>query len=707
MPLCLLGIVLAICAVTFFDAPLAIAFAVAILVLSVTAIFVKQFRKARVKLTVFSLVFLLAMGITSLAYIRVENAKIYSTDSIVEGSVSMLTDSDENGNVVNTNSSVAYVYIEDVKVDGRKIKGVAQTCFSSADLVDGLRVGDRIEFKGSISPKNLCVTDSYSIYSYKNKIYHYVSCKEKPDDEERVFRVIDYNVKFGDKVRLNIKSSLYANIKSETAGFLYAMTLGDKSGLDGEIKSDFQRTGVAHIFAVSGLHVGIIAGALLWILKKLKVNKYYVRFIVVATVLIPFCALCGFSSSTVRATVMTLIALGARTLTYRSDSISNLSLAGCAILLFNPLYLFDVGFLMSFLAVYGLITVASPLQKLFPKRMPRKFVFLLSATISVNVTLLPLMIMTFGGQTLLSVIGNLIVIPIASVCFPIYLGVLIIVSLLPFASVLLTIVGAPFTIMIAFVGKLGELETPVIYFRSGAVFVVLIILVTLLMSKYFFADEKIKKITAIALAICLCLSVVTNITKWGNENAIVYCYEDKYDAQYAFVENAGGGRYMIVNGKLTDDTVSSTLTFINRKGFAKVDGIAVVGEALDGRILQKLAQNLNCPNIYAFNSDEFIDVSLYAEKFVIEKGLTLSFLDSGTLEIIAGKSVIRVLTEDYYSSDDNYDILISYDTQTTPDEGQYIVCKIGNENSLQNYLPTTFTFRLKNGKILINRSWRY
>ncbi|MBD5099859.1 MAG: ComEC/Rec2 family competence protein [Clostridiales bacterium] len=707
MPLCLLGIVLAICVVTFCDVPLAIVFAVAALVLGAAAIFVKRFCKARAKLTVLCFVFLLAMGITSLAHVRVENAKIYASDCIVEGSVSMMTDSDEDGNFVNTNSSVAYVYIEDVKVNGSKIKGEAQVCFSSKQLADGLRIGDRIKFKGNISPKNLCVTDSYSIYAYKNNIYHYVTCSENPNDEEKVFQVIENKVKFGDKVRLKIKSAIYSNVKSETAGFLYAMTLGDKSGLDKEIKTDFQRTGVAHIFAVSGLHVGIIAGALLWLLKKLKVKKYYVKFIVVAAVLIPFCALCGFSASTVRATVMTLVALGARTLAYRSDSLSNLSLAGCAILLVNPLYLFDVGFLMSFVAVYGLITISAPIQKLFPKKMPRKLAFLLSATISVNVALLPIMIMTFGGQTLLSIVANLIVIPIVSIIFPIYLIVLVVVCILPFSGILLSIVGAPFTVMIALVGKLSELETPVIYFRSGAIFIVLSIVVMLLLSKYFFADKKIKKVTAVALAICLCLGVVTNITKWGNENAIVYCYEDKYDAQYAFVENADGGRYMIVNGRLTDDTVSSALNFINRKGFAKVDGIAVVGEDVNGNVLQKLAQNLNCSDIYAFNVDEFIDVSLYAKSFVIEDGLTLTYFNSGTLEIIAGKSVIRVIAEDYNSLDDNYDILISYDAQTSLKEGQYAVCKTGNENSLKNNLPSTFTFRLNNGKILINPSWRY
>lgn len=707
MPLCLLGIVLAICAVTFCDVAFSIVLAVAAAILIAVAFSVKSLQKARVKLITVLAFFLLAAGVTSLNFVKAENRSIYSYDSVIEGSVSIMTNCDENGYVDSGNYSVAYIYLEDVEVDGRKIKGIAQSAFASPKLINNLKIGDRIEFRGNISPKNLNVTDSYSVSAYKNNVFHYISCSEQPGDENLQFKVLGNRVKFGDKVRLRIKSSVYRNVKKETAGFLYAMTLGDKSGLEDGIKADFQRTGAAHIFAVSGLHVGIIAASILWTLKKFKVRNRWSVFICVAAVLIPFCALCDFSPSTVRATVMTLIALGARTLMYRSDGISNLSFAGCVILLFNPIYLFDVGFLMSFLAVYGLMTLAKPLTEIIPKKFRCKLTSLLCATVAVNISLLPIMLMSFGGQTLLSVVANLIVIPLASVFFPIYLIALIITCILPFTGILLTIASAPFTIMIAIIGKLGEAETAVIYFRSGAIFIVLFIAVLLLLSKYFFANGKIKKITAIALSVCLCLSVAVNITRWGNENAIVYCYADKYSSQYAFVENAGGGRYLIVNGRFTDDTVLSTREFMNRKGFARVDGIAVVGEDIDSKGVLKLAQSLNCMNLYAFAEDEFSDISLDAQNLIIEKGFTLTFINSGTLEIVAGGTSIRILAEDYYSLDDGYDILITYDAQDFVDGDKYIVCERGYTNSLQNYLPSTFTFRLNNGKIHINPSWRY
>lgn len=691
---------MAICAVTFCSVALAIVFSFAAAVVTVSSIFAKKMSGvAKGKLITFALVFLLAMGVTSLTYMRVENRKIYSRSSVIEGSVAMLTQSDGEGKVLT--DGLSYIYIENVSVDGRKIDGVAQTHIASSRLAEGLKIGDRIKFEGDISPKNLVVTDSYSINDYKRNVYHYISC-----DSNTRFEYLGNSLKFSDKIKLKIKSVLQANVRSETAGFLYAMTLGDKSGLEENIQSAFQRTGAAHIFAVSGLHVGIIAASLLRLLKKLRLRNSLVRLLVVAAVLIPFCMLSG-SPSTVRATVMTLVALGAKVIMMRSDGISNVSFAGCAILIANPLYLFDVGFLMSFLAIFGLLTLAEPIGKLFPKRFPKKLAALLFATVSVNIALLPVMIMYFGGQTLLSVIANIIVIPLASIFFPIYLVALILASVLPFAGALLTVAGAPFTLMIRAVGKIGEWETPVVYFQSGGVFIVLTILIAVLLSKYVFLDKKVKKAVAAALAVCLCLGVVCNVARFGSENAVLYCYADKNETQYAFIENVKGGRYLIVNGDVTSESISSAVEIMSVKGFAKADGIALVGDGFDSERVAMLAQRLNCSTVYYYGASGFETSGLISKDYVIEDGMTLAFSNCDCLDIVAGGTVIRTLAKGSTLPDSDYDVLLSYEAQYTPDEGQYIVCSAGYINSLQNYLPTAFTFRLKNGKILIGQNWRY
>ena len=146
MPLCLLGIVLAICAVTFCDVAFSIVLAVVAAILIAVAFSVKSLRKARVKLITVLAFFLLAAGVTSLNFVKSENRSIYSYDSVIEGSVSIMTNCDENGYVDSGNYSVAYIYLEDVEVDGRKIKGIAQSAFASPKLINNLKIGDRIEF---------------------------------------------------------------------------------------------------------------------------------------------------------------------------------------------------------------------------------------------------------------------------------------------------------------------------------------------------------------------------------------------------------------------------------------------------------------------------------------------------------------------------------------------------------------------------------
>ncbi|MCX4363812.1 MAG: ComEC/Rec2 family competence protein, partial [Clostridia bacterium] len=145
------------------------------------------------------------------------------------------------------------VYLDSLKVDGREFDGIAETVFVDGSLLDGLKIGDTVKFKADISSTNLVVTDAYSVSKHINKIYYRVYCREKIGDVDRVFSKIGERIKIIERIKLKVKSVLYSNVGSDTAGFLYAMTFGDKSGLDETVKSNFASTGTAHVFAVSGL----------------------------------------------------------------------------------------------------------------------------------------------------------------------------------------------------------------------------------------------------------------------------------------------------------------------------------------------------------------------------------------------------------------------------------------------------------------------
>ncbi len=707
-PLILLSIVLAILAITFCSSSTILVIAILAVIALLSAIFIKKFKKARPKVIVCILTFLLFLGLTTMTYVRIENREIYSENSLIEADIDILTECDENGVLqVPTDNDVLEVCLSNIIVDGREINGKAIAVFSDKAILEGYKIGDRIKFRGNIAPQNLVVEDSYSVLDFRNKLYHYIYCRVNFDDDNFCFYKVSSGMNLMDRIKIKVKSVLYSNTRSDTAGFLYAMTFGDKSGLSSQIKNNFSYTGTAHVFAISGLHIGIIAGGILWIFKKIKLNNRIARIAVMTIVLLTFSALCGFPPSTVRASIMTFMLMLAKTLGMRNDGISSMSLVASLILLFDPIFLFDIGYLMSFLAVFGILAFYKPINGLFRKiKFPKMISALLSTSISVNILLLPLMMYFFNGETLLFIIANLIILPVLTALFPIYLLCVIIASICPFMGWLVTIVAGLFTLLITIIEWISKLPTLLINFNANAIIIFIGLMSAVILSKYAFVHKNFKKIAVSVFAIAMIFTVTTSIRIWGSNNLYIYCFTDKYDCQYVLVDNAFGGEYLIIDEKTSSDSVSSVLNAMSENKFTKIDGIIVVGD-VDDYYLEKLQMYTNCPYVYSSNRSGSASNGIYVGTSVVESGLTIGYLNFGTLDIVSGGITLRILASDYYVSDGNYDILVSYNLISGDTEGKYIVCDAGFDNSVKNCVPSTFTFEIKNDKIKVQSSWRY
>jgi hypothetical protein len=227
-----------------------------------------------------------------------------------------------------------------------------------------------------------------------------------------------------------------------------------------------------------------------------------------------------------------------------------------------------------------------------------------------------------------------------------------------------------------------------------------------ILSKYAFVHKNFKKIAVSVFAIAMIFTVTTSIRIWGSNNLYIYCFTDKYDCQYILVDNAFGGEYLIIDEKTSSDSVSSVLNAMRENKFTKIDGIIVVGD-VDDYYLEKLQMYTNCPYVYSSNRSGNASNGIYVGTSVVESGLTIGYLNYGTLDIVSGGITLRILASDYYVSEGNYDILVSYNLISGDTEGKYIVCDAGFDNSVKNCVPSTFTFEIKNDKIKVQSSWRY
>ncbi len=223
-------------------------------------------------------------------------------------------------------------------------------------------------------------------------------------------------------LRAYIKETLLS-LFGENGGLAAGMLLGDKSNLSSDTLDAFRSAGMLHLLAVSGLHISILAGFLSALLRRCNIR---VRFVCIAVFLFFLCALCAFSASAVRAAFMTLCLLGARLSGRRYDAPTALGLSFGVILLVNPFALFSVGLQLSFLAVAGIVLI-SPILRTRLKALPRPLGNNLSLLIGAQLGVQPISCAYFHSFPLLSLLVNLLVIPIASLalvpillCVPFY-----------------------------------------------------------------------------------------------------------------------------------------------------------------------------------------------------------------------------------------------------------------------------------------------
>ena len=199
----------------------------------------------------------------------------------------------------------------------------------------------------------------------------------------------------------------------EEEGIFTALLLGDRRSLPQDTYSLFQNGGIAHIIAISGLHLSLIAGAVSKVLRKLGLSKKAAA-LTADLMLLLYVIMIGGAVSAWRAFIMVTVQTGALFAKRTYDAPSALGLAGMLILLSDPLYLFNAAFQLSFGAVWALSAAAPVLIKwLGAEKSAAKKTFI--SSMAVQLVTFPLVAWHFYKLPLYSVLLNLLVVPLTGV----------------------------------------------------------------------------------------------------------------------------------------------------------------------------------------------------------------------------------------------------------------------------------------------------
>ena len=272
-------------------------------------------------------------------------------------------------NVSKETNGMIVVQCDSCVFDGKKVNdNITLYIYDNDGLFENIEVGNIIKFK----PYRFYKTDLFSYETPSASLYS-KDLKYTVSVSINDIEYIKTDKTFAEFIRDKVKDNLNLGLTNENAEIAYSALFGDKDLLSDKQYNVYKISGVAHLLAVSGLHVGIIVLILNKLCKCFKIKKWY-KFGLIALFLLIYSYLCGFSISIIRASIMSLVLLLAEIFQREYDSFNSISIAGIVIFLINPLCIFDVGFLLSFSCVIGITMLYKPIRRIFAKIHMQKVV---------------------------------------------------------------------------------------------------------------------------------------------------------------------------------------------------------------------------------------------------------------------------------------------------------------------------------------------
>ena len=268
----------------------------------------------------------------------------------------------------------------------------------------------------------------YKSYLEKQHIYHQIFTNRSSILVLKSERTSLFG--YAEALRQNINDKLHHyNFKPNELAIINALLLGQRQEMNQNIYNDYVKAGAVHILAVSGLHVGIILMLLQSLLKPIEHFKYgrLIKLIIILLLLWSFAIIAGLSASVTRAVTMFSIVAIALHSNRKTNIYNTLAISVFILLLCKPMFLFDVGFQMSYLAVFAIVSIQPLLYRLWkPNWKITNYIWKISTvTIAAQVGVVPISLYYFHQFPSLFFISNLVIIPFLGIVLS--LGILVII----------------------------------------------------------------------------------------------------------------------------------------------------------------------------------------------------------------------------------------------------------------------------------------
>lgn len=306
------------------------------------------------------------------------------------------------GEVISASDEDSGQVIIDGRVNGHRCKTVLYLSNFSGDI------GDKVSFEGKVSALGSDGLFDAKSYYYPDGIYLQASVSDNlkvtvPESYSITAKLRRYPAYCTDRIRE------YA--KNDIGGLICAMTTGDTSYLSDSARLSLNRSGIGHITAVSGLHVGITCTFVTFLLRKLRLSKRTSALVSIIPITV-FVVFSGLKVSAIRAAVMMCIYLFSYTVNRKAHPLNTLSLCALIMALFNPYIIADASFILSLSGVFSVSVFAPYVCKI--SGIKNKAGMSLITAVCAWIGSLPALALYFNELSLVSVIANLLLVPLGS-----------------------------------------------------------------------------------------------------------------------------------------------------------------------------------------------------------------------------------------------------------------------------------------------------
>ena len=566
-------------------------------------------------------------------------------------------------------------------------------------------IGNHYEIEGNLrQPFTATNPSQFSYDKYLRNFNIYTTFYSEEDLINSVSKPI--NLKYKVLQYLNIKredviKSHSKYVKSPNIEILGGIVFGDDAiAPPDNIKDSFIHSGLLHILAASGMNVAFISSFLFFFLARLRV-PYRTRVICGIVAIIFYALMTGLGASVVRAALMLVFVLLGKLIDRDTHSVALLSFVALLMLIYNPSYVNDVGFQLSFIVTFGLLVSADAVMKYFNK-MPLWLTGTIFVPIIAQAWVIPIQMFYFNTISLYSVFANIISMPILTVisCGGFISSVFALLSpISDFVCRVFDFVLNPCLNLLVFISNTFasfphslHITTHPSIFPIVLYYVILLLCVYLL--HYGLKNDKILK-SIIALSLVLAFSATI---KLPNNNFEVISF-DVGNADAFLLKTPNNRRFIIDTGKPAYDGGKSQadiilLKYFKDRGIKEIDGIIIThydsdhaGGAID------LLNNLKVKTVYVNTLDNKKNLARKISETINSKPLTTKILPNNNdiicEEIIKGKrfelKIIKAnLVDTKYEDSDNENSLMTlatYGKNTmffTGDAGVNALSKINN-----------------------------